>query len=215
MEKEKLNDSTVKLANQMQLCFKFLRFALFIMAIFQAYILFGYIRSAESSPSIEEWAVITNALGQPNGVSSLAIIENLFTVAMMAYSLSPITALFANMAKTGEPFAKLYAFKIQKCALFLVLSAIVPTAIVFFLTPSFAPGTSASFSPNIALLIAAAILFSFGRLFFSAGSYSEEITLESMLNGNSKAVKEVQEAFLAVANKHDVISEKDDNNTES
>lgn len=204
MENEKLKADTVKLAGQMQLCFKFLRLALFIMAVFQAYILFGYISSAESCPSIEEWAVMVNALGQPNGAASLGIIENLFTVAMMAYAISPITALFADMAKTGEPFVKRYAFKIQKCAFFLALSSVVPSAIVFFLTPSFAPQASAAFSPNIALLIAAAILFSIGRLFFSAGAFSEEVTLESMLNGNSKAVREVQEAFLAVAKNHEI-----------
>lgn len=208
MDNDKNKTETVKLAKQMQLCFKLLRFVLFAIVIFQAYILFGYIQSADSYPSIEQWAVVTDALGQANGAASLEITKNLFSLAMMAYAVSPITALFADMAKTGEPFARRYAFKLQKCALFMVLLAVVPAGITFALSPKFIPDSAAAFSPDIPLMIAAAVIFSIGRVFFYSGTLSEEVTLESMLGKRSKAVKEVEEAFLAVAEKYKPADDK-------
>lgn len=210
MDNDKAKIETQKLAKQMTICFKALRIILFVMVIFQAYTLFICIKTAESYPTIEQWAVVTDMLGQPNGEMSLKIAENLFSLALMAYTASPITALFDDMAKTGEPFAKRYAFKLQKCALCMILMAIVPAAITFFLSPKFIPGASAIFSPNIPLMIAAAVLFAIGRIFFYSGTFSDEVTLESMMGKRkkSKSVKDIEEAFLAVAEKYEPVPEK-------
>ena len=71
----------------------------------------------------------------------------------------------------------------------------VPTVIISALSTQFTPDSPAAFSPNLPVLLMAAVIYAVARVFFCCGAASPEISLDSFLGKKRSALKSVKAAL--------------------